>query len=143
MKQELQAVLKEAMKAKDKVRLETIRALISAITYEEIEKKIEPLPREQALPIFQREIKKRKEELEYAEQAKRSDLIEKLKLEISVIEGFLPKQLSEIELEKYIGDLKAQNPEINLGMVMKSLKDSFAGQYDSKLASDIAKRLCS
>lgn len=143
MKAILQNSLKEAMKAKDKVRLETIRALMSAITYEEIEKKSEPLPDDQCLAILQREIKKRREEIEFAEKAGRSDLLEKLGLEIAAIESFLPKQLSEGELEKIITTLKQSTPGISLGVVMKTLKESYAGQYDSKLASEIAKRICS
>ncbi len=142
MKTKLQSSLKEAMKAKDKVRLETIRALMSAITYEEIEKKSDPLPEDQCLAILQREVKKRREEIEFAEKAGRPELLDKLEQEIATIETFLPKQLSASELEKIIGDLKQNTPGLSLGVAMKSLKESYGGQYDSKLASDIAKRVC-
>ena len=142
MKATLQSALKEAMKAKDKVRLETIRALMSAITYEEIEKKSEPLPADQCLAILQREIKKRREEIEFAEKAGRPELLEKLGHEIAAIESFMPKQLSQAELEKIIMTLRESTPGLSLGVVMKTLKESYAGQYDSKLASEIAKRVC-
>lgn len=141
MKEKLQAAMKEAMKARDKIRLETIRSIITAIQYEEIEKKVEPLPADACLAICQRELKKRKEEVEFADKANRPDLKEKLAKEMSVIEAFLPQQLSAADLEKIIGDLKAQNASINLGVAMKALKESYAGQYDSKLASEIARKI--
>jgi len=141
MKSELQAAMKSAMKAKDKMRLEAIRMLLSAIQYEELQKQISELPKEECLAVLQREHKKRKEELEFAAKAKRQDLKDKFSAEIALIEEFLPKQLSAAELEKIISDLKAQNPACNIGLVMKTLKESYPGQYDSKQAGEIAKQL--
>ena len=141
MKDKLKTALKEAMKSKDKLRLETIRGLMSAIQYEEIAKKVDDLPAEACLGIFQSEHKKRKESIEFAVQAKRDDLIEKLNQEIAIIESFLPKQMSAAELEKFIVELKEKTPGCNLGVAMKALKESFPGQYDSKLASEVARKL--
>ena len=141
MKAELQAELKTAMKAREQVKVETIRSLISAITYEEIEKKSEPLPKEACLLVFQRELKKRKEELEFAEKAGRQELLTKLGVEMAVIENYLPKQLSPQDLEKTLTDMKASNAEMNMGVAMKALKEKFAGQYDSKMASEMAKKI--
>ncbi len=141
MKQKIQAALKDAMRAKDKVKLETIRSLISAIQYEEIEKKVEPLPDDACLSVIQREHKKRKEEVDFAKQAGRNDLLAKLESEIATIETFLPKQMAMEDLEKIISEFKAQNLAANLGTAMKLLKEKYAGQYDSKAASEIAKRI--
>ena len=68
-------------------------------------------------------------------------ILAKLKQEISVLESYLPKQLSAAELEKIISDMKAANPQANMGVIMKALKESYGGQYDSKAASEIAKRI--
>ena len=133
--------MKEAMKAKDKVRLETIRGVLSAIQYEEIEKKVEPLPDPAILDVLQREIKKRREELEFADKAGRPELKDKLHQEISAIESFLPKQLSVGELEKIVVELHTQNPAMNMGVLMKTLKDKYAGQYDARSASEIVKKV--
>jgi len=141
MKAKLLAEMKDAMKAKNKIRVDTIRGILSAIQYELMEKKVEELNPEQSLAIVQREIKKRREEVDFANQAKRTDLIEKLNQEIATLEEFLPKQLSTAELEKIILGLKETQPGINMSGAMKVLKDTYAGQYDGKAASDIAKRV--
>ena len=141
MKNKLQQALKDAMKAHDKVRLDTIRSAISAIQYEEMAQKVEALSGEQILTVLKRELKKRKEQLEFAEQGKRDDLLEQFRAEIRVIEAFLPAQLSAQDLEGIISGLKQQNPGINMGAVMKALRESHAGQFDAKEASEIAKRL--
>lgn len=141
MKEQLQNAVKEAMKARNKVVVETLRSVLTAIQYEEIEKKVEPLPADGILAIMQRELKKRREEIEFAEKANRPELKEKFLLEIAAIEKFLPKQLSGSELENILAQIKASTPGANMGAAMKSLKEKYAGQYDSKAASEIAKRV--
>lgn len=141
MKKKLQEEVKSAMKARDKVRVDTIRGLLSAIQYEEIEKKIEPLPDEAVLGVVQREVKKRKEEIEFAEQAKRDDLKERLFSELKTLESFLPSQLSPAEIERFLSEAKSAGTVANMGTAMKLLKEKHAGQYDSKSASEVAKRL--
>ena len=141
MKKELQTAMKEAMKAKDKGRLDTIRSLLAAIQYEEMEKKVEDLPSDAALAILQRELKKRREEVEFADKASRADLKEKLSVEIATIESFLPQQMSATDLEKIITQLKSENAGLNMGSAMKLLKEKYPGQYDGKAASEIAKKI--
>jgi len=140
MKEKLKENMKTAMKAKDKVRLETVRSILSAIQYEEMQKGVEDLPPDAILAILQREVKKRNEELDYAKQANREDLKEKLRQETAIIEEFLPQQLSSEELEKVILEELKSNPDFNMGLLMKSLKEKYAGQYDGKLASELAKK---
>lgn len=141
MKEKLQEAVRAAMKAKDRVRLDTVRMLLSAVQYEEMQKKADSLSEEQSAAVLQREVNKRKEEIEYAEKAGRADQKERLIQEIACIEEFLPKQLSPAELEKIITDLKSANPSVNMGGVMKALKESYAGQYDGKIASEAAKKV--
>lgn len=140
MKMKLQNALKEAMRARDQVRLDTIRSVLSAIDYEELQKGSE-VTEGAFIEIVKREIKKRKEELEFAEKAQRSEEIAKLGSESKILEGFLPQQLSAADIEKIIVELKEANPATNMGLVMKTLKEKYAGQYDSKVASEIAKRV--
>lgn len=141
MKDQLKATLKEALKARDQVKLDTVRGLLSAIQYEEMDKKVEPLPKDGIITLIQREVKKRREEIEYAEKANRPEAKEQLLVEISHLEGWLPKQLSASELEKIVVDLKNSNSGINVGLAMKTLKETYAGQYDGKLASDLVKKI--
>ena len=141
MKAKLQAAMKEALKAKDKVRLDTVRGVLSAIQYEAMEKKVDDLSADQSLAVIQREIKKRREEIEFATQARRDDLLEKLQQEIAALEGFLPKQLSAVELEKILVDHKTSTPAATMSSSMKMLKEGYPGQYDGKMASELAKRV--
>lgn len=141
MKAKLQEAMKVAMKAKDKIKLDTVRGLLSAIQYEAMEKKVDDLPSDAISAVLQRELKRRKEEIDFAEKASRADLIDKLRAEVAVIEEFLPKQLSSSELEAIVVDLKSTTPGLNMGGAMKALKEKYSGQYDSKLASDLCKRV--
>lgn len=141
MKKELKEQLKVAMKAQDKVRLDTIRSILSEMQYEEMQKNVDELPTNEQLAVIQRELKKRQEAVQFEEQAKREEAKERLLAEIAVIEALLPKQLSVADLENIVGDLKASTPNLSLNVVMKHLKETYAGQYDGKSASDVAKRL--
>lgn len=141
MKADLKEQLKQAMKAKDKVRLDTIRSILSEMQYEEMQKSVDELAPNEQLAIVQRELKKRQEALTFEEQANREDAKAQLVAEIAVIEQLLPKQLSVSDLEKIVSDLKVATPDLSLNVVMKHLKETYAGQYDGKSASDVAKRL--
>lgn len=141
MKSALKDQMKEAMKAKNKVRLDAIRGLLSEIQYEEMQREVSDLDPESCLQVVQRGLKKLKEELEYAGKAGRPELAEKLDQEILVLESLLPRQLSEGELEDLLVSLKSADPELNMGRVMKILKEQHSGRYDGRLASEVAKRV--
>ncbi len=141
MKNKLKDSLKLAMKAQDKLRMETIRALLSEIQYEEMRTERDELAASDCNILLQREVKKRNEAIGFAETAKRLDERDKLQGEIKIIEEFLLKQLSSEELEKLLSDYRSQNLGAVLGTAMKFLKDQYPGQYDGKLASEIAKRV--
>jgi len=106
-----------------------------------MQKSVDELAPNEQLAIVQRELKKRQEALTFEEQANREDAKAQLVAEIAVIEQLLPKQLSVSDLEKIVSDLKAATPDLSLNVVMKHLKETYAGQYDGKSASDVAKRL--
>lgn len=140
MKEKLQSALKEAIKARNKVRLDTIRSVLSALQYEAMEQGVEDVSDEQCLVVLRRELKKRREEVEFAAQAHRSDLNERLSAEIATLEEFLPQQLTSADIEKILSELKAASPGTNMGGAMKHLKESYPGQFDGKLASELAKK---
>lgn len=141
MKAILKDALKVAMKSQDKLRMETIRALLSEIQYEEMQKSVTDLSESEASIVLQREVKKRQEAIGFEEQANRPEAKAKLLGEIAIIEEFLPKQLSVDELEKALVEYKTQNPGAVMGGAMKFLKERYAGQYDGKSASEIAKKV--
>ena len=141
MKETLKAAVKEAMKARDRVKLDTLRALLTAIQYEEIRKGQPALKPEETLAILQNEVKKRRETIELARQGGRDEAIAPLQAEIAVLEHYLPEQLSAAQLEEIFREMKAANPALNLGSAMKQLKEAYAGQFDGKIASDCARRV--
>jgi uncharacterized protein YqeY len=141
MKQQLKEQLKSAMKAQDRLRLDTIRAVLSEIQYEEMQRSVTELSQQDCVTVVQREAKKRHEAIQFAEQANRPEAKQQLLAELSILESFLPKQLSGDELERMIVEMKSANPALSLPLVMKHLKDNFAGQYDGKSASEVTKRV--
>ena len=93
MREGLQVKLKEYMKQKDRVRADTVRSIISAFQYEEMAKKVAALDKDSAIAILQRELKKRKEELEFVEKSGRPELIEKNRIEIKHFLFFVSIQI--------------------------------------------------
>lgn len=139
--------LKEAMKAKDSVALESLRAIKSAILLANTEAgAIGELSEADELKLLQKLVKQRKESATlYASQG-RNDLAEPELAQIKVIEQFLPKQLSEEEVkaeisliinELGISDIKG------MGQVMKVASERLTGKADGKLIADLVKRLLS
>jgi uncharacterized protein len=140
-KDTLKLQMKEAMKAKDTVRLSVIRSLLSAIQYEEMEQSTESLPESDVLALIRREIKKRQEELEFIQKTDRQDQMKVLQTELSLLDNFLPQQLSEAQIESILQPLAAEVGSNGIAVLMKHLKENYGGQYDGKLASEIAKRV--
>jgi uncharacterized protein YqeY len=141
MKATLKEALKSAMKSQDRLRLETIRALLTEIQYEEMNRSVNDISASDCSVIFQREVKKRQEAIGFEEQAGRSEAKAKLIAEIAIIEEFLPKQMTAAELEAALVEYKSSTPGAVMGTAMKFLKERFAGQYDGKSASEIAKKV--
>ena len=129
LKEDLQKELKEAMRSGDQIRKDTIRMTLSNIKLIEVDKG--PLDEIALTGILQKEIKLRREAIEDAKKADRSDLIASNEAEIQVLETFLPKQLSNDDLakmvESVITDLEATSLK-EMGAVMKVLVSQVAGR---------------
>lgn len=138
MKEKLQTQLKEALKARDSLRATTIRSIIAAMQYAEMASAAGTVSEEEGIAILKSELKKRREELEFAQQAGRPELITNLEREAAIISEFLPSQLSPEELQKIVATFIANNSGAKLSDIMKFLKESHAGQYDGKIASQVA-----
>src|SRR5205085_5045407 len=100
--EQLQQEIKSAMLAKDADRLNALRMLKSAIGYVQIEKKTDALSDADFIAVVQREVKKRRDSAEQFTNGGRPELAAKENAEISVLETFLPKQLSPEELEALV-----------------------------------------
>lgn len=147
LSQQIYEDLKTAMKAKDTLALNVIRAVKSAIKYAAIEKfgADGELGDADAIVVVRKEIKKRQDSVASYEAAARADLAATEKAEIAVLEKYLPAAMSESELvamvEGVIAELGATSKK-DMGGVMKVLQEKAAGRADNRLLSaEVAKRL--
>ncbi len=141
MKAELKSQLKDAMRAKEQVKMDLIRGLLSAIQYDEIQAGVDDLDPAGILAVLKRELKKKQEEIEFAEKAGRQEVVDQAKKGLAMIESFLPKQMNASDLEARINDFVKATPGTNMGAVMKFLKEKYDGQYDGRSASELVKKV--
>ncbi|HLD94811.1 MAG TPA: GatB/YqeY domain-containing protein [Anaerolineales bacterium] len=141
VKKDLEAALKDAMRANDAVRKSTLRVALTAIKEAEVQKMGE-LDDPAILAILQKEVRARQEALAEAEKANRQDLVENAKAEMKVLEGFLPKGLSEQELEAIvqaaIAEIGASTPA-DMGKVMKAVLPKVQGRADGGQVSQLVR----
>ncbi len=142
LQEKLTEEMKAAMKAKDTVRLSTIRMLRGQLKNRQIEKGEELTPEEE-IAVLQNAAKKRKEAIAAYEKSGRDDLLEKEQQELAIISEFLPKQLSESEIEevvtRVIADVGATSMK-EMGQVMKGAMAELKGRADGKLVQEIVRR---
>lgn len=138
LKDRLSDDMKDAMRAQDKARLSTIRMLLSAVKYKEIDlgKK---LTDEEVIETITSMVKQRRDSIEQFAKAGRIDLVEKEEAELRMLQGYLPEQLTpeeiEAEIEKAVNEAGAAGMK-DLGKVMKLLMPKVSGRADGKLVSD-------
>ena len=138
--------IKDAMRAKDKVALDALRAVKSQILLLKTEAKGADVSAEQEIAILQRMIKQRKDSYDQFVAQNRSNLAEVEAAQTKVIEKYLPQQLSaeelESEIKKIITDTGAESAK-DLGKVMGMASKNLAGKSDGKSISEMAKKLLS
>ena len=134
--------MKEAMKARDKVRLNTVRMIKSALMNEKI-KAGHDLTAEEELTVLSREKKQREESIDEFTKANRRDLADETKQELAIVESYLPKQMTEEELDQTvssaIAEVNAQGKS-DFGKVMKVLMPKIKGKADGKAASNAVRK---
>ncbi|MFZ1988289.1 MAG: GatB/YqeY domain-containing protein [Alphaproteobacteria bacterium] len=144
MREKLREDMKAAMKAKETRRLSTIRLMLAAIQERDNAAPNGKIPDEEILPVLNKMIRQRKESLETYEKAGRGDLAKVEREEIAIIEGYLPKQMSEAEAREAIAalvkEVGASGPK-DMGKVMGALKAKFSGQMDMGKANGVVKEL--
>ena len=137
LKDQIQADLTAAIKAKDSLTSGTIRMVLSAITNEEVSgKEARVLTDQDVITVLTREAKKRKEAATAYDDAKRPELADKERAELEIIQNYLPEALSADELSKIISDAVAQatadgaSGMAAMGAVMKLVTPQVAGRAD-------------
>jgi uncharacterized protein YqeY len=142
-RQKLDSELKDAMRAGDDMRKQTVRMVLSAIRLMEVEKGAK-LDDAGVIAIVQKEVKSRTEAVEDAKKANRPDLIENAQAEMVFLETFLPKQMSDEDLvalvKQAIAETGAAAPS-DMGKVMKVVLPRVQGQAANDRVSKTVRAL--
>jgi uncharacterized protein YqeY len=143
LKEQLKSDLKNAMRAKEINKRDSIRSINTMIKQIEVDERIE-LGDADIIKLIQKGIKQREEAIVQYTEAKRDDLIKKEQDQIDVFAIYLPKQLSDTELEAIIKtiieDVGATSMK-DMGKIMKPAKDKVGGSADGKRINEMVKKL--
>ncbi len=137
LKQQIVAAMKDAMRAKDKARLGTIRLALTDIKRVEVDERIDP-DDSRITSILDKMVKQRRDSIQQFEAAGRTELVAQEQAEIAVIQEFLPQALSEEELQAIIDSTLAESGATgmqDMGKVMGLLKPKVVGRADMGLVS--------
>ena len=141
LKKQITNDMKLAMKAKDKPTLKAVRMILGAIKQKEIDDRIE-LNDTQVLVVIQKMVKQRKDSISQFSDAGRIDLVEVEESELAIINNYMPKQLTEDEIDaavtKVIVDSGADSMK-DMGRLMGILKSQIDGKADMGLVSQLIK----
>jgi len=141
LKQLITDDMKLAMKAQDKPTLKAIRMILGAIKQKEIDERIE-LDDNQVMAVIQKMVKQRKDSISQFSDAGRTDLVEVEEAELLIINNYMPKQLSQDEIEaavvKAISDTGADSMK-DMGKLMGILKGQLDGKADMGQVSQLIK----
>ncbi|AFA49405.1 GatB/YqeY domain-containing protein [Acetobacterium woodii] len=141
LKDQLQADLKTAMKAKDKVKKSTVTMIRAAILQVEKDQQVE-LGDDQILEIIAKQLKQRRDGLAEFEKAQRDDLIQQAQEEITIIEGYLPTQLTIDEIKVIVTETIQETGAVDLkdmGKIMSALMPKVKGRADGKLVNQVVR----
>jgi len=143
IKEQLTEAMRRAMKANDDVSRRTTRMALAAIKLVEVDKQA-ALDDAAVMGLLQKEIKNRREAIEEARKANRSDLVGENEAEIKVLEAFLPKAMSPEELRELVQTALAETgaaAPTDMGKVMKVLMPKVAGRAAGDQVSAMVKEL--
>ncbi len=133
--------IKDAMRAKDKNLLTTLRLITAAVKQIEVDERIE-VGEERMLAILDKMVKQRKESISQYEKANRDDLVAQEQFELEIITKYLPEPLSEAEIEQMVNEaIAATGAEkmADMGKVMGQLKTKLQGRADMTQVSALIK----
>jgi len=136
IKAQVQAELTAAMKARDDLKLQTLRLLSNALHNEEISKQTE-LTESDVQAVIKREVKKRKEAIESYALAGRTESADKESAELKILEAYLPTAMSEDEIVKIVDAEIAANPEAKVGQIIGAVIKQSGGQADGTVVAKL------
>ena len=143
LKHQITEDMKTAMRAKDSVRLGAIRLLLAAIKQREVDERIE-LTDNDVIMVIEKMLKQRRDSITAYESANRTDLADIEKFEVTVLQAYLPQQLTEDEikvlLKKVIAESGATGMK-DMGVVMAAIRPLVAGKADMGKLSGLIKTM--
>jgi|SRR3989344_4948727 len=137
--QDIREQMKEVMKARDTMRLDVLRGLLASFTNEAVSKKRKPdeeLSDEEALSVILRAVRQRKDSIEQFNKGGRADLVDAEQSELTILETYLPTQMSREEIETYMKSKilpDASGKNAFMGLIMKELK----GKADGTVVKEV------
>ncbi|MFT5320739.1 MAG: hypothetical protein ACI934_000882 [Pseudohongiellaceae bacterium] len=142
LKQSITDAMKDAMRAKDKPRLSTIRLMLAEMKRIEVDERID-LPEDRIISVLDKMIKQRRDSVKQYTDGERMDLANIESAEIEVIQEFMPAALSEAEIADIVNqaiiDSGASSMQ-DMGKVMNSARPYLAGRADMAIVSQLVKK---
>ncbi|MFS8185520.1 GatB/YqeY domain-containing protein [Rossellomorea marisflavi] len=132
--------MKQAMKNKEKEKLSVIRMLKASLQNEAIKFGKQQLSEDEELTVLSREVKQRKDSLQEFQSAGRDDLVEKLQAELTYVEIYMPKQLTEEEVSAIVQETVAEvgaSSKADMGRVMGAIMPKVKGKADGALVNKL------
>lgn len=132
--------MKQAMRAKDKDKLSVIRMIKASLQNEQIRMNVESLSEDTVITVLSRELKQRNESLQEFKSFGREDLVAKLEDEIAIVKQYLPKQLTQEELEDIVQQTIIEvgaSSKRDIGKVMSAIMPKVKGKADGSLINKI------
>ena len=145
--EQIKSGIKEAMMAKDAVKLETYRSMSAAFMNDLVAKGRKPnemLTDEEALAVISRLVKQRKDSIEQYTKGNREDLVKEEQAQLNILETYLPKMMDKSEVEKIV---KAKKEELGItdgtkkGMLMSAIMKDLKGKADGTVVKEVVDSL--
>lgn len=139
--------IKNAMRAKDSVKLDTLRGVIAAFTNELVSKGRKPqdnLTEEEAQAVVKRLVKQRKDSIEQFKKGGREDLAEAEEKELEILKNYMPEEVGESEIRKVAESKKIEmgiNDKSKMGMLMGAVMKELKGQADGNIVKEVVESL--
>lgn len=143
LKEKIKPMLKEAMKAKESLKLTALRSIISSITNKEKETGKDSLTEAEEIQVLSKIEKEHLQSISDFEKGNRDDLVADEKSKLLIIQSFLPQKMSEEDITKEINDIISEggfSGMRDMGKVMKTFNEKHAGRADGKLVANLVKQ---
>ena len=137
---QIQKELALAQKAREQLKVDTLRFLLGAAFNLQIEKgKDYVLTDNDILSVISKQVKTHKESIEMFEKAKRNDLVEREKAELAILQSYLPEQMSEEAVRLQVSVIREKNPTADFGTLMKLAMGELRGKADGSVVAKLIK----